>query len=165
MRWLSKIPFVILGLLILLACGRIFFFPGDREVTQSNTSYNEVETITTDPSIEQGSAEATLPEEVESETTPTTTQNPTKKVTPEICEQECEGFSTIPAEQSYCLTFCGLNQEGYLGKDCGTLASTERDACFKEQAIREHNPETCARIGESSLRRVCEARVAEELFD
>ncbi len=165
MRWLSKIPFVILGLLILLACGRIFFFPGDREARELSSPDKEAETVTTDSSIDQNSTETTPPEEVGSETTPTTTKNPAKKVTPEICEQECEGFSTIPAEQNYCLTFCGLNQEGYQGKDCTTLASAERDACFKEQATREHNAETCARIGESSLRRVCEARVAEELFD
>ena len=163
MQWLSKIPFVILGLLILLAGGRIFFFPGDRENAETITPPQEVR-ADEDIKGEQETVKAVSPQETV-ETRPTNPTSPTKKATPEDCEQECEGFSTLAAEQNYCLSFCGLNQTGYQGKDCMTLTSSERDACFKEQAIRERNGETCARIGESSLRRVCEARVAEELFD
>ncbi len=165
MRWFSKIPFVVLGLLILLAGARIFFSAGERDVMEPESADKQEVESTLESDRDQSSSEGVPPQGVTSETNPTTTKSPAKKVTPEECEQECEGFSTLPDEQAYCLSFCGLNQEGYQGKDCTTLLGPERDSCFKEQAIRERNPETCARIGESSLRKACEARVAEELFD
>lgn len=164
MRWLAKIPFIILGLLILLAVGRVFFF-GDTDKRGAAPTEKQEEEVFVEPSVPVNTTQSPSSLEVMPETTPTTTTNPAQKVTPEDCEQECEGFSIASDAQAYCFSFCGLNQETYQGKDCETLPKTEQDACFKEQAIRERNGETCARIGESSLRKVCEARIAEELFD
>jgi hypothetical protein len=166
MSWLAKIPLAILGLLILLAVGRIFFFGGERGQDAPDTSSIERQ----EEGVGDESTETTVIEPVEtpegaSPSNPNSATQTTKKATPEDCERECEGFSTLPDEQAYCFSFCGLSQEGYQGKDCATLPSREKDFCFKEQAIRERNAETCARIGESSLRKVCEARIAEELFD
>jgi hypothetical protein len=155
------------GFLVILACGATFFWqqekasrPIESLPTQSKVSIDEEKTLP-----EKEEREETFSVEAASPVAPSKPSDPSKQVTAEDCEQGCESFSTLPAEQSYCRSFCGLNQETYLGKNCMTLVDTERDVCFKEQAIREHNAETCARIGESSLRKVCEARIAEELFD
>lgn len=165
----SKIVVIGLGFVVILAGGATFFWQQNKKgevVVPIQVKQEETE-ATTETAIQNSSSstEEVFPTEVPLTVPPSSPSDPNKKVTPEDCEQGCESFSTLPAEQAYCFSFCGLNQEGYQGKDCTMLSGTDKDACFKEQAIRERNPETCARIGENSLRKACEARIAEELFD
>jgi hypothetical protein len=156
---LAILVFVILG-----SIGSIFLFQKKEaariEEKFSSSKDQSNEEVSTD---ELEKSEEDSPEAVDP-VTPTTSTS-TIKVSAENCEQECEGFSAIASEQAYCFSYCGLNQNQYQNSDCESLTGSEKDFCFKEKALNERNPETCARIGESSLRKVCEARLAEELFD
>ena len=160
----SKGIIISLGFVVILAGGATFFWQQNKKIeTVLPTQVEQEETTaTTETQNSSPSTEEVFPAETPLEVPPS---SPSKKVTPDDCEQGCESFSTLPADQAYCFSFCGLNQGGYQGKNCMTLSGIDKDACFKEQAIRERNPETCARIGENSLRKACEARIAEELFD
>jgi hypothetical protein len=160
-----KSTLAILLFAILLGLGSIFWFKENETRRIENMFQESKEPSNSELPIEPSEArEENSSEEEVSSVTPSATTT-AKKVTVENCEQECEGFSVIPSEQTYCLSYCGLGQEKYQNNDCEKLTQSEKDFCFKEKALQERNPETCARIGESSLRKVCEARLAEELFD
>ncbi len=88
-----------------------------------------------------------------------------KVPTADDCENECEGYALDDAEQKYCLAYCGLHQETLYQSGCEALTGQEKDFCLKDKALKEKNPETCATISDSALRKSCEARIAEELFD
>lgn len=160
----------LLGVVVVTLLGGVLWYTQIRESSKLSST-EEVLTVPPTESVQEVSPmEETQPVEPEGEraapeTAPSgVSTTPSTKPTPEDCEQDCERFA--PGDtQAYCQAFCGLNQDKYQSQDCASLASSEQDFCWKEKAIRERNGETCARIGEQSLRKTCEARIAEEFFD
>lgn len=163
-----------LMLLLALSLGAAFFLWQQGMLSLTSPSPKAVEILPDandqereeDTSVREDVApESTIKqEELQSETGVSETGTTGKTPTPEDCENECELYAQS-GDQGYCLAYCGIGQEGVRGKNCEELSGVQRDSCYKEQAVKERNPETCAKIGDSALRKNCKARVAEELFD
>ncbi|MCW1887948.1 MAG: hypothetical protein KIH67_000120 [Candidatus Moranbacteria bacterium] len=79
------------------------------------------------------------------------------------CENECSAY-TDPETLKYCKALCGLEAPAYQDKDCEGIAPSEKDFCYKEEAVRKQDGEICAKIKDVKLRKTCEARIAEDLF-
>ena len=134
------------------------------------------------PAVRQESSEAVDPQEEvatpageearsqeleETRPLPTTSSEAEPKTQASIstadCEDECSAY-TEPEVLRYCRVLCGLETPTYQDKDCENVGISEKDFCYKEEAVRTQDAEMCAKIKDVKLRKTCEARVAEDLF-
>lgn len=154
--WISGA--VILGALILI--GGFLFWPESEHVwsigQEEEATFDEDEEIV-------GDVPDLLPEDRAAALTPPPIF---VEITPQDCADECEYFVSKPEQLAYCRSSCGLSgTETTTGpKECGSMVGVEKDMCFKDRAVDEHDLSLCERIIDQGLKKTCQNRVTEDLL-
>lgn len=79
------------------------------------------------------------------------------------CDSECEGLES--EELEYCRQICGLAAVKKDGENCGDLEGLKKDYCFKDLAVAEKDYEICEKIKDSGIKKTCQNRITEDIFD
>ncbi len=86
-----------------------------------------------------------------------------QEVTLEDCKTECQGFSGEILE--YCQEVCGLIPLQENLDNCEDISGIKKDYCLKNLAIERKDFETCEKISDENIKKTCQNRITEEIFD
>lgn len=81
------------------------------------------------------------------------------------CDNRC--VKRTGEDYKYCLEICGLpsSQSTASEVDCEKKAGREKDACFKNKAVKEKNDQYCDKISDKLLKESCINAVAEGILE
>ena len=159
---------IVLGGILLVVGGVLFWQNQKVEAPTLRGENSESVTPKEEDMSVMPATEEVKPEEVKPSAEPAmssseTMPNTKASISTADCENECSAY--VEAETlKYCRVLCGLETPTYQDKDCESVASGEKDFCYKEEAVRKQDVEMCAKIKDVKLQKTCEARIAEDMF-
>lgn len=108
-------------------------------------------------SQENGTAE----EETKEETDET---GVSANITAEDCDNECASFKDNASDLKYCQNICDLSPIKD-SDNCESKSGTDKDYCFRNQAIAKTDPTICDSISDSKIKSSCKNRVTEDMLE
>ncbi len=85
-------------------------------------------------------------------------------VTAEDCDNECSNFKNNASDLRYCQDLCGLSSASS-NDNCDSLQGSDKDYCFKNQAIAKTDLRICDSIADAKIKSACKNRVTEDLLE
>ena len=88
----------------------------------------------------------------------------TSNITAEDCDNECANFKNNESNLKYCQDICDISPIKD-NEDCDSKTGTDKDYCFKNQAISKTDLKICNSISDTKIKDSCKNRVTEDLLE
>ena len=88
----------------------------------------------------------------------------TSNITAEDCDNECANFKDSSGDLKYCQSICDLSPIKD-SDNCESKQGTDRDYCYKNQAVSKTDINICNSISDSKIKSSCKNRVTEDFLE
>lgn len=139
----------------------------ENEIKKSNTILNTEKNSNSDDNISSNKSEidseddSSTSDEVKDETDES---GNVSNITAEDCDNECESFKNNESDLRYCQNICDLSPMKD-SENCDSKTGTDKDYCFKNQAISKIDLGICNSISDVKIKSSCKSRVTEDLLE
>ena len=82
----------------------------------------------------------------------------------EDCDNECENFKDNASDLKYCQNICDLSPIKD-SENCESKSGTDKDYCYKNQAVAKTDLNICGSISDSKIKSSCRSRVTEDMLE
>jgi hypothetical protein len=133
--------------------------PNANAITNNNTkSSDEMDNTIADTGDEEDSASSSeIKDEIDE-------SGDTANITAEDCDNECLSFKDNAGNLKYCQNICGLSLTNE-SENCDSKAGSDRDYCFKNEAVAKTDLNICNSITDEKIKSSCKNRVMEDLLE
>jgi hypothetical protein len=85
-------------------------------------------------------------------------------ITSDDCDNECANFKNNASDLKYCQNICDISPIKD-SANCGEKQGSDKDYCFKNQAIEKTDLNICDSISDSKIKSSCKNRVTENMLE
>ena len=85
-------------------------------------------------------------------------------ITAEDCDNECASFKNNASDLKYCQNICDISPTKD-SENCESKQGTDKDYCFRNQAVAKTDLNICDSISDSKIKSSCRNRVTEDMLE
>jgi len=85
-------------------------------------------------------------------------------ITAKDCDNECLNFQDNESSLRYCQDICDISSTKD-SDNCESKTGTDKDYCFKNQAVAKTDLKICNSIADAKIKSACKNRVTEDLLE
>ena len=165
-----KRAFLILAILAIFGAVFYFIYPIVKERYFTEETEGEKETridakIKPDKIFEEKPANINEEQTIKKEDEENNEPQEVPSLTSKDCDNECDQYKSDSKKLSYCQQVCGLKKSQAPADSCDNKTGLEKDYCFKDKAISQQDFEICEKIKDTTIKKTCQNRIAEELLE
>jgi hypothetical protein len=121
----------------------------------------EIENSNNDSKTESPADTQATEEEAKSETDES---GDASNITAKDCDNECASFQENSNDLKYCQDICDISPIKD-ADNCDSKQGSDKDYCFKNQAIAKTDLKICNSIADAKIKTSCKSRVTEDLLE
>lgn len=131
---------------------------------ENTKNTDSAKTITNDELIDDNDDESTDSESDSEVKDEVDESGDNVNITASDCDNDCLNFKDNESDLKYCKNICGLSANES-NDNCESKVGSDRDYCFKDQAIAKTDLKICDSISDLKIKSSCKNRITEDLLE